>query len=121
MTSNSNSNANRGLFAKIFNKDKSKSPSTAADTSDTASTMTGDTLVNQNQSSSTSDDNNVGGLMSQAQGRSPEELKAYLAQHKEETEAKYRKQGGGVAGGDWVSTGDATTEMFRIRLISRDK
>jgi len=106
MSSNSNSKANRGLFAKIFNKDKQ---SKSSSTEDAASTMSGDTLVNRNQAPSTSDDNDLGDLMSKTQNMSPDELKAYLAQHKEGTEAKYRKQGGGVAGGDWVSTGDATT------------
>jgi len=136
-SSNTNTNTNRNLFSKIFNrKDKqsnsqSSSSSSApadADTQtqpDTASTMSGATLVNPNgnhqqassspptqQTSTTStsaDHNNLGALMSKAQSMPPAEFKAYLAQHKEATEAIYRKQGGGIAGGDWVSTQDSTT------------
>jgi hypothetical protein len=89
------------------------------------------TLVNQNhiheaqQSSTTStstsaDDhnhnNNLGDLMSKAQSMPPDEFKAYLAQHKEATEAMHRKQGGGVAGGDWVSTQDSTTGEFEFEF-----
>lgn len=119
----SDNNKNSGLFSKIFNrKDKQASTSsTAADTAETVSTMSGETLVPQNHASSTAktssapgDDNNSEDLMSKAQSKSPEELKAYLAQHKEETEAKYRRQGGGIAGGDWVSTQDATAGKFLI-------
>ncbi|KAI1616028.1 hypothetical protein EDD36DRAFT_460925 [Exophiala viscosa] len=74
--------------------------------------MSGDTPVNQDRASSASDDHDLGDLMSKTQNMSPNELKAYLAQHKEGTEAMYRKQGGGVAGGGSVSTGDATTGEF---------
>jgi hypothetical protein len=45
----------------------------------------------------------VGELMAAAQTMTPEEFKVYLRQHKERTEDEYRKQGGGIAGGDWVS------------------
>lgn len=42
-------------------------------------------------------------LMTKARTMSPEEFKAYLRTHKEEVEARYRKQGGGIAGGgDWI-------------------
>ncbi|KAK5196539.1 hypothetical protein LTR99_005327 [Exophiala xenobiotica] len=122
---NTNTNTNRNLLSKIFNR-KDKQSDSSADTStqtqpDTASTMSGaSTLVNQNhiheaqQSSTTStstDHSNLGDLMSKAQSMPPDEFKAYLAQHKEATEAMYRKQGGGVAGGDWVSTQDSTTDI----------
>lgn len=38
---------------------------------------------------------------------SPDEFRKYLKQHREMEEAKYRKMGGGIAGGgDWVWRGE---------------
>ncbi|KIW35333.1 uncharacterized protein PV07_02035 [Cladophialophora immunda] len=42
------------------------------------------------------------GLMDRAKTMSPEEFKAYLRQHKEDVETMYRRQGGGITGGDWI-------------------
>ncbi|OAP56353.1 hypothetical protein AYL99_09532 [Fonsecaea erecta] len=41
-------------------------------------------------------------LMDKAKTMSPEEFKAYLCRHKEDVEAMYRRQGGGITGGDWI-------------------
>jgi len=41
-------------------------------------------------------------LMEKAKTMSPEDFKKYLEQHKEEVETMYRKQGGGIGGGEWI-------------------
>ncbi|KIY01619.1 uncharacterized protein Z520_03171 [Fonsecaea multimorphosa CBS 102226] len=41
-------------------------------------------------------------LMDKARTMNPDEFKAYLRQYKEDVETMYRRQGGGVTGGDWI-------------------
>ncbi|KAK5204364.1 hypothetical protein LTR47_003018 [Exophiala xenobiotica] len=40
--------------------------------------------------------------MVKAKNMSPQEFRAYVDKYKEEMEEKYRKQGGGVLGGEWI-------------------
>ncbi len=139
MASNANTNDNPdlktgGLLSKIFHKDKpaKKEPQQPQYTgSDSASVMSAaTTLVPEDQNNtnsqtqrfaSTSEQEHaqVGDLMTKAQTMSPEEFKAYLRRHKEKTEAEYRKQGGGIAGGEWMSQ-DTTGEYDQDQRDTAD-
>jgi len=96
--------SNNSLISKIFRR------GSKLDTSDSASTMSGETLVRKQPMKSTSQEEHdtVGDLMAKANTMSEEEFKKYLKEHKEEVEAKYRKQGGGIASGEWISRDWAT-------------
>jgi hypothetical protein len=41
-------------------------------------------------------------LMVKAKSMSSQEFRAYVDKYKEDMEEKYRKQGGGVLGGEWI-------------------
>jgi hypothetical protein len=54
------------------------------------------------KSTSTEEQKMYDDLMVKAKSMSPQEFRAYVDKHKEEMEEKYRKQGGGVLGGEWI-------------------
>ncbi|ETI20518.1 hypothetical protein G647_08555 [Cladophialophora carrionii CBS 160.54] len=95
---------NTSLLSRIFRRG-SKLPA-----KDAASTTSQDPLVHGQPMKSTSNEEHdlVSELMAKANTMGEGEFKAYLKQHKEEVEAMYRKQGGGIASGDWVSRDWAT-------------
>ncbi|OCT48427.1 hypothetical protein CLCR_04334 [Cladophialophora carrionii] len=95
---------NTSLLSRIFRRG-SKPPAT-----DAASTTSKDPLVHGQpmKSTSTEEHDLVGELMAKANTMGEDEFKAYLKEHKEEVEEMYRKQGGGIASGDWVSRDWAT-------------
>jgi len=92
------------LLSKIFRR------GSKPDMSDSASTMSGVTLAQKQPVKSTSQEEHdtVGDLMAKANTMSEEEFKKYLRDHKEEMETMYRKQGGGIASGEWISRDWAT-------------
>ncbi len=97
---------NTGLLSKILHRNPKP------DASDKASTLSGETLNQKEPMKSTSQEEHkaVSDLMAKANTMSEEEFKAYLKEHKEEVEAGYRKQGGGIASGEWINR-DYTTGM----------
>ncbi|EXJ54389.1 hypothetical protein A1O7_09728 [Cladophialophora yegresii CBS 114405] len=119
-----NANANASLLSRIFRR-ASKLPD-----SDAESTTSKDPLVQRQPVKSTSQEehnvdssqpmkstsreehDSVSELMAKANTMGEDEFKAYLKEHKEEVEAMYRKQGGGIASGDWVSRDWATGESL---------
>jgi hypothetical protein len=97
---------NTTLLSKIFRR------GSKADASDGASTTSEETLIQNQRMKSTSQEEHetVGDLMSKANTMSEEDFKKYLKEHKEVVEAAYRKQGGGIASGEWISS-DYTTGL----------
>ena len=101
MSSNDAPNSsNSNVPSKIFRR------GTRPDTSDAAVTASDETLVQKQPMESTSQEEHqaVGNLMSKANTMSEEDFKKYLEEHKEEVEAMYRKQGGGIASGEWINS-----------------
>ena len=102
---------NTSLLSKVFRRGSKPDTSTPDD----ASTMSGETLVPQRErfsSTSKEEHEQVGDLMAKANTMSEEDFKKYLKEHKEEVEAMYRKQGGGIASGEWVSRDWATGKLL---------
>jgi hypothetical protein len=102
MSSHPDAKTNTSLLSKILRRG-SKQP----DTSDANSTMSGDTLVQKERVKSISqeDHDTHSDLMEKAKTMGQEDFKKYLAQHKEEVEAHWRKQGGGISSGEWIVPG----------------
>ncbi|KIX97867.1 uncharacterized protein Z520_06645 [Fonsecaea multimorphosa CBS 102226] len=97
--------AETNLLSKIFRRG-SKQPEQVT-TDDANSTMSGDTLVPRERVKSISQEMIDEGreLMEKANTMSEEDFKKYLAEHKEEIEAYYKAQGGGISSGEWIVPG----------------
>jgi len=73
--------------------------------SDALSTTSEDMLVQKRPVKSTSQEehDSVQELMAKANTMDEDFFKKYLKIHKEEVEEMYRKQGGGIASGEWIN------------------
>jgi len=102
MSNHEGAKANTNLLSKIFRRGSKQQ-----DTTDANSTMSGDTLVPKERVKSISQEehDSVSELMSKANTMNEEDFKKYLKEHKEEVEDHYRKQGGGIASGEWIVPG----------------
>ncbi|KAJ9610768.1 hypothetical protein H2200_005545 [Cladophialophora chaetospira] len=102
MANNESARANTKILSRIFRRGSKQQ-----DSSDASSTMSGDTLVPKERVKSTSQEehDSVSELMSKANTMNEEDFRKYLQEHKEEVEAHYRKQGGGIASGEWIVSG----------------
>lgn len=102
MSNHESAKTNTSLLSKIFRRGSKQQ-----DTSDANSTMSGATLVPKERVKSISkeDHDTASDLMSKANTMNEEDFKKYLKEHKEEVEAYYRKQGGGIASGEWIVPG----------------
>jgi len=92
-STNDQGKTNQTLLSKMLHKKSTPSAnSPAAD--DTASTMSGATLIQQEpmKSMPKEEQDSFGDLMAKANTMPTEEFKAYLARHKEQVDAAQRKQ-----------------------------
>lgn len=99
MTTNGPATSNKSLLSKIFRRGSKQ------ENTDNTSTMSDTTLVPKERVKSISQEeyDTVSDLMAKANTMSEEDFKKYLKEHKEEVEDMYRKQGGGIASGEWIS------------------
>lgn len=106
---------NTNLLSKIFRRGSKQHDTT----DDASSTMSGDTLVPKERVKSISqeDHDTASDLMKKANTMSEEDFKKYLAEHKEEVEAFYRKQGGGIASGEWIVPGTPMGKFASLSIL----
>jgi len=95
-TNSEHAKTNKNLFSSMFGN-KLNQKTNVLETTDSASTMSGATVVQKEQpkssnNMSTEEQTSLSDLMTKANTMPPEEFKAYLASYKENTDAQHRRQ-----------------------------